>query len=175
MKKNIIWSNTYESQENEEKYIRAHLDEFNLAEDEPNLDDTISKLANESIWRWKDDEKENLSKELDGDIVVIGKAGLWYGTRFHVACIGNDLNIVLDSPYRNCDEVEVYCDAHNVCWEGVHHDGRNSAIFRVMKDDDKYDAFAEAISNAKDEAARKRAITRYTSSLRPEVAEIYGW
>ncbi len=173
MKKNVIWSSTVESLWNEEKYIREHLEEFSLAKDAPSGD--IEEVANENIWGWRDDEKENLDKMLDTEIVVIGTAGVWNGTRHHVANVGSQLNVVLDSPYRDCDETEVYADAYDIRWEGVHHDGRNNALFRRMKDNGKYEAFVEALANAKDEKARKRTISRYTSSLRPYVAEVYGW
>ena len=51
-----------------------------------------------------------------------------------------------------------------------------------MKEGKKYDTFLQALIRASEkldatdkERAWNRAISRYTESLRPEVASVYGW
>lgn len=168
--KKLIWSNSYETAEEIREYVLANSEEFE--EDGLSVDDFIDA----EIYSRREDEKDNLSVQLDHDIVIIGTYRTWNGGGHNVARIGRNLAIVIDSPYNNmCDE-SIFCDQHNVCYIGHHHDGTNSAIYREMKDDSKYSSFINALQNAEgDERKWKRALTRYTKSLRPDVAKIYGW
>lgn len=82
----------------------------------------------------------------------------------------------MNNPYKGCEDIEIYADRHNVIWEGAHHDGRNYALFRKMKDNSKFDSFITALRRAKGNVvAWNRVISRYTRSVRPDVAAIYGW
>ena len=135
-------------------------------------------VTNETLEPWLEDEMRNLDIVTDHDIVVIAKAQLWNRTRSYVAKIGRNVALVLDAPFRGIDDEEVYCDAHNVRWVGWHHDGQNSAVYREMKKDDDsfYESFLSALHKAEgNDKAWSRVISRYTRSLRPRVAEIYGW
>lgn len=181
-KKNIIFADNFETREEIEGEIRSNPEEFGFEPDQMGDDCVVAQAVSDRIEGYFWDEKANLHIELPHDVVIIAMQQCWDGTSPRVSRIGRNLNVVVDCPFRDIDEQEVYADRYNVCWRGTHHDGTNTAVYRVMKDDDKYDAFLQALITAsektdavKKEAAWKRAISRYTKSLRPEVAAVYGW
>jgi hypothetical protein len=56
--------------------------------------------------------------------------------------------------------------------EASHHDGSNSYLYRVARDEEQADRLVQAIAfeNMTEEEFRKA-----TRSLRPYVAKVYGW
>lgn len=180
-KKNIIFADTFEVREDTEKEIRSYPGDFGL-ELEQLSDDIVAMAVSDHIDDWRDCEKANLNVELLSDIVIIAKQQMWNGVVPRVSRIGRNLNIIVDCPFRDIDDEEVYADTYNIRWRGSHHDGVNTAIYRVMKEGKKYDTFLQALIRASEkldatdkERAWNRAISRYTESLRPEVASVYGW
>jgi len=181
-KKNIIFADNFETREEVEAEIRENPEEFGFEADQLGDDCVVAQAVSDDIEDYFYCEKANLNVELPHDVVIIAMQQMWNGVSPRVSRIGRNLNVVVDCPFRDIDEQVVFVDRYNVCWRGTHHDGTNTAIYRVMKDNDKYDTFLQALITAfektdavKKEAAWKRAISRYTKSLRPEVAAVYGW
>ena len=114
------------------------------------------------------DEQVNLSKELDGYILVYGTLGLWNGTRTGYKIIReNNLNAVMEGSF--CDYLTWYVEGDEVKCKDVHHDGTNVYTYRTQKID-PYDFEEYAWEHTMEEA-----IEKYTEPLGHYVAEIYGF
>ena len=168
MKKNIIFnSDVYEL------YKAISENEECIDDVEEVTDDDIFKKAYDDIEMWYEDEQMNLHKTLEEDIVVIAELGLWNGKRHCGKVVDDNLNCILNS--FGCDDIEVYADRHNIKSIGSHHDGRNKHLFRMIKptlSDVQRENFLDRLESG---TLTDRDITRYTKSLRPYVAEIYGF
>lgn len=115
------------------------------------------------------DERINLDVEVDGYIVAFASLGLWYGRVQGSKLIGTNVKNIL---YTNDDYATWYCDQYNVKCDTIHHDGRNHILYRVVKDKSKAELLVRRIAygNMTEEQFR-----RATKSLRPYVANVYGW
>ena len=75
--KQIIWSSYDLLDEKAKEYYQNSQREI--------LDDDSYEVSDEEwaeeVYRWLDDERSNLNKEVDGIIVVFGNLGLWKGRR----------------------------------------------------------------------------------------------
>ena len=131
----------------------------------------VTNSIYESIDLWFDDEQSNLFRILDGRILCIANMGLWNGRRSGYKILGNNLNEVLTCGI-GCDEKEIYCDAYNVLAKGYHHDGTNYVEFREIREDKDIDKLLDKIYN--NEPVTRAELNRYTKSLRPYVAKVYG-
>lgn len=122
---------------------------------------------------YLDDERMNLDVHLDGEIVVIADLGLWYGRRggYKVIKSGN----IKDCLYDDCDYVEWYCDRYNFRCNAHHHDGSNHYLYRELRPEltetQRENFFDKLYHGDTDE----RMIRRYTRSIRPAIAAVYGW
>ena len=121
---------------------------------------------------YLEDERINLSHcYAHGAIIAIADLGLWYGRRTGYKYVKS----VSDCLYANCDAAEWYCDEYNFRAIMTHHDGTNYILYRVLKPDlseKQIETFEQKIIEGK---LTQNDITRYTKSLRPAIAEIYGW
>jgi hypothetical protein len=123
---------------------------------------------------YLNDERANLQIGLPEDIIVIADLGLWNGRR----CGYKELNhnIIGDALYDStCYYMEWYCDMYDLHFKGAHHDGANHYLYRYWKpgtSEAQRENFLEKLYNG---TATKRDITRYTCSLRPAIAAVYGW
>ena len=116
-----------------------------------------------------DDERANLNVEVDGYIVAFASLGLWNGRVNGAKLVGTNVRDILHS---NDDYVTWYCDPYNVKAEMIHHDGTNYVIYRVARNKEFAEKLVNMIAyNGMTEEQFKRA----TRSLRPYVAEVYGW
>ena len=79
------------------------------------LDDDCYEVSDEEwaeeVYRWLDDERSNLNKEVDGIIVVFGNLGLWNGRRQGYQILGSTIADILKS---QCDDAEWYGDGYNI-------------------------------------------------------------
>ena len=116
-----------------------------------------------------DDERVNLNVEVDGYIVAFASLGLWNGRRNGAKLVGTNVRDIL---YSNDDYVTWYCDPYNVRAEMIHHDGTNYILYRVANNKEYAEHLVDKIAygNMSEEEFRKR-----TKSLRPYVANVYGW
>ena len=166
MKERFIWSNMDIKNDDWEEGFKDWC-EFNGLEPEyMNIDEYINDTLSEDL----DEERMNLDKEVDGVIVAFADLGLWDGHHQGAKIFGTNVSKILyDS---NCDYAKWYCDRWNVRFEGAHHDGRNHYLYRVAKDRDTAERLVEKIAY---EGMTEKQFMKATKSLRPYVAEVYGW
>ena len=172
-KHNVIWKSygmlNRKEIEDYEKGARENL-EYNGAEDI--TEDMIQQNIYTDIDYSFEFALEDLSKKLPNNIIAIADIGRWNGRVQGYKVLGNNLNEVVSSTI-GCDEKEVYCDAYNVRATGYHHDGRNSVLFRELREDRNIDNFLDKIYN--NETISSSTLNYYTKSLRPYVQQIYGF
>lgn len=160
----LIWQN-----------MDLSIDDYNdfLSEEYPEVTGENERidLINELNQMYLDDERMNLNIELDNPIIVIADLGLWNGRKSGYKFIksGNIKDTLYDN---NCDYCKWYCDRYDYKFIGHHHDGTNCYIYREVKDMDKIDILTEKLYNG---TATQADITRYTRSIRPYIAKVYGW
>ena len=169
MKKRIIWSNmNIDSKDWKESYKEtAEINEWNEdIEDENNLWNYIDETLN----HYLDDERANLSRQLDGDILVIADLGLWNGRKQGYKIIPGNISNIL---YSDTDYIEWYSDGYNIKATAVHHDGTNFYEYRVIRENHNIDNLLDAIYNG--EQITRKKLNYYTKSLAPYVHKVYGW
>jgi hypothetical protein len=115
------------------------------------------------------DERANLDVPVDGIIVCFARLGLWDGTHIGAKCIGTNVKQILSS---DCDYLDWYCDRYNVRCDATHHDGSNSYLYRVAKDREEAHRLVNKIADGE---MTEEQFRKATKSLRPYVAEVYGW
>lgn len=170
MKKHIIWSNmNLDIEDWREDYKESC--ENNDMEYDPNDEYAIYEWMMETNKEYLDDERMNLSKVVDGRILVIGNLGLWNGRVQGYKIIGSGK--ISDILYSECDYAEWYGDGYNIRSVGVHHDGRNYAEYRVIREDRNIENLLDDIYDGKEISRAK--LNYYTKSLYPAVAKVYGW
>jgi len=115
------------------------------------------------------DERANLNKEVDGYIVAFANLSLWSGRVNGAKLIGTNVKDILCS---DCDYATWFCDPYNVKCESIHHDGTNYILYRVAKDKETAERLEVkiALHDMTEEEFR-----RATKSLRPYIAQTYGW
>ena len=164
MTKRMIWTSRIDIEDWED--LRREREE----EDGETIDDDkLYELANELNGFYFDDEITNLNIELPGTILAIADMGLWNGRFSGYKGIGSNLRGIF---YNNYDDMEFYCDAYNLKSTGWHHDGTNYIEYRLIPDGVDADKLKQAIY---DGTHTREMIRRYTRSLRPYVAKVYGW
>ena len=101
--------------------------------------------------------------------MAFASLGLWNGRVNGAKLIGTKVKSILNS---NCDYVTWYCDRYNVRCDAIHHDGTNHILYRVAKSKEDAERLQNLIAyhDMTEEEFRKR-----TRSLRPYVANVYGW
>ena len=160
----------YKAIKGDDEYMR-HIKE-DIYDVEELTDELIWEQAYEDVIMTYSDEEVMLNKTLEEDIVIIADLGLWNGRVTGGKVVGDNLNCILN--YFGCDDVEVYADRYNIKSIGHHHDGTNLHLFRMIKptlSDTQRENFIDKLERG---ILTDRDITRYTKSIRPYVAEIYG-
>ena len=160
----------YKAIKGDDEYMQ-HIKE-DIYDVEELTDELIWEQAYEDMMMAYEDECITLYKTLDEDVVVIADLGTWNGRIKGGKITGDNLNCILN--YFGCDDVEVYADRYNIKSIGHHHDGSNKYLFRIIKDtlsDTQRENFIDKLERG---ILTDRDITRYTKSLRPYVAEVYG-
>ena len=120
--KQMIWSSYDLLDETAKEYYQNSQREI--------LDDDCYEVSDEEwaeeVYRWLDDERSNLNKEVDGIIVVFGNLGLWNGRRQGYQILGSTIADILKS---QCDDAEWYGDGYNIRGRMGHHDGTNYTLY----------------------------------------------
>ena len=125
----------------------------------------------EDIWEIYDCEKDNLNVELPNNIIAIADVGRWDGRRNGSKIMNSNLNEVLFLG-RDHEEANIYYDRYDVHAELVHHDGRDYATYRMVKEGiDPEWLFDKQVYG---DGLTKQEITKYTKSLVPYVKKAYG-
>jgi hypothetical protein len=115
------------------------------------------------------DERANLDIPVNGVIVCFADLGLWDGHHQGAKKFGKYVKNILHS---SNDYQDWYCDRYNVRCTDVHHDGTNTYLYRVAKDEEQADRLVQAIAY---EDMTEEEFRKATRSLRPYVAKVYGW
>lgn len=131
-----------------------------------NFDD-YSEYNHERIY----DERINLNIKLVGRILVIASLGLWNGKRQGYSIL--DSRNISDILYSDCEYCKWYADNKNILSIQAHHDGRNYLTYREIKEDMNIEELTDSIYN--NEEITDEILDKYTKSILPEVAEVYGW
>lgn len=170
MKKNIIFSTDtscyYDNDDCKEGY-KDFLEANGMKESEMSFDEWVQ----EDIHAWLEAEYMNLYKEC-GDILCIAELGLWDGKHPGYKILrGGNVRDILAVPCG--DDVEFYCDRYNVKCTDTHHDGTNHYTFREIREGVNIDKLCQKIYDGEEISAQ--LLNKYTKSLRPYVAKVYGW
>ena len=164
MEKHIMWS---DRNLDIDGWIDFLEDEYPEITDEYELYHLIEDMNMEYL----EDERCNLSKKVDGRILVIADLGLWNGRRQGYKILSDTISDILYD--RDGEYIEWYGDGYNIKATVSHHDGTNYYEYRIIREDRNIDDLLNAIYNG-EEITRKK-LNYYTRSLYPEVARIYGW
>ena len=164
----VIWSNIIEDDEEWKDGFSEWCEDNGIEETEDNFQDYI----NESIRIWLDDERCNLNQEC-GNILAIADLGLWDGRHQGYKVIRKGKLNGIFSVGTDCDDVSLFCDRYNVRGRYTHHDGTNFILFREIREGVNIGSLLERIYNG--EEIDSKTLNRYTRSLRPKVAKVYGW
>ena len=121
-----------------------------------------------------EDEKSNLNKSIDGDLIVLADLGLWNGRRTGYGIIENaKLSTCLKQMY---DYAEWYVTRDGEFQSRqIHHDGTNYYTYRKIKEGIDEDTLYEFKEKMYDGVATQEDFDRVTEKLGKAVGEIYGW
>lgn len=151
-----------------ENNLRAYkLSKLSVSEQE------LNEFIQQDYSNWYSCEFENLDKELQGRVIAIADLGLWNGRRKSYKIMNCNLNSVLDA--CGGDYLKVYADRYDVKSVAVHHDGVNYITYRMLKPnltEVQIDNFLNKLASGE---FTKKDVTRYTTSLRNKINQIYGW
>lgn len=165
MKKQIIWDNYN---------VDADAWAEDLRQEYPDLsNDELEELVWDLNNLYLSDERDNLDLTMPAEIIVIADLGTWQGRRdgYKIIKSGN----IADCLYSRADFVTWYCDQYNFRAAEYHHDGTNYLLYRALRpelSEDQKDYFLYEVYRGR---ANDRMIRRYTTSLRPHIADVYGW
>jgi len=163
--KKIIWQDNNLNVEDYRDYFEELEQEKNRILTDDEKTEEMYNLNNE----YYDDEKINLNKILDGNIICIANLGLWNGKKSGYKILSDNLNNIFDV----CEDYnEFFIDNYDVKAKCTHHDGTNYYTFREIKQDVNIDILTDKIYNGN---FTQKDITRYTKSLKPYLKKIYGW
>jgi hypothetical protein len=117
------------------------------------------------------DERCNLDCRVGGRIIALASLGLWNGRKTGYKLLDNNISSILSA---DTDYAMWYGGGRNIYGKFTHHDGTNYVLYRVVREDKNIDILLKEIYN--DTGNIDNAlINRYTKSLYPYVANIYGW
>lgn len=102
-------------------------------------DANVRIAADDLNTECRADERDNLRHlELAHPVIILGKAGLWNGSRTIASVVRFDNigDIISDSPWTGMEYETWKIDGHDdLRYVGVHHDGVNTCTFRELKTD----------------------------------------
>lgn len=153
-----------------------------LEEEHPEVSDEAEQwqLCAELNDEYLEDERANLNIAVPSGIIAICDIGRWNGrfTGFYRRELGNIaecLNARCDSMSYNRFFVDGY---GNLRQDEAHHDATNHYLYRAWKSettDDQKELLKDALYEGAPDKKIKTLITRYTRSLGPDIAKVYGW
>ena len=120
---------------------------------------------------WADDEKENLNQPCNR-VIAIADLGLWNGRHSGYRLLGTNVGSIFNVGGDYYDE-DFYCDGKDCRADLYHHDGTNHILFREIRDGVNIAPLCRMLYNGED--VDRRTLNRFTKSLRPRIASIYGW
>lgn len=121
-----------------------------------------------------DDERRNLDIATRNPILAIANLGLWNGPHMGYKILHGNVNSIFSAAVG--DRQTFFADNHNVQCDDIHHDGTNHYLFRELVGDEQFCApLLDAIIKCKNIGEIKAKIRRYSRSILPYVADVYGW
>lgn len=172
MKTRTIYKSTgYWTQAEWDETLDYYRDEWKEQSEDPCDDAVLLDLIHEADSLLFGDERMNLNKVLDGEILVIADLGRWNGRFQGYKLIGRNLQDILSA--TGDDEAHFYSDGKNIRAEGYDHDGHSYYLFREVKENVDISVLLDDIYSGKEISNRR--LGYYTRSLEPHVASIYGW
>ena len=173
MKKHIIYSDWWLFDLVDDEQYKEDMREVYSMEDEEFESADWFDFAYRTLEGYFEDDKANLDVDVGNTILAIGDLGLWNGrVTGYKEIKGTNIS---DCMVRDEEYCEWWCDAHNFRARMSHHDGTNYILYRRRKDgitDYQWDNFLYMIYEGK---ATPEHISRYTESLVPYIAKVYGW
>ena len=137
-------------------------------------------LADEKIYEecrfmnetWFEDEKSELKRVSEGEVLAIADLGGWNGR-----CTGyKELESLEEVLCSSCDYERVYVDSNgDLRKDESHHDGNNSILYRYWKEgltEQQKENFLNKIYHGK---CTRKDITRYTRKAGVGIADAFGW
>lgn len=116
------------------------------------------------------DEKMNLDVVLPSRVIAIADLGLWNGRRPGYRLLTDNLNsmfLIME------DYNEFFSDGNSIYSRNIHHDGTNKIEYRLVRPGVNIDLLTKRIHSG--EWVSRDVINRFTVSLHPYVAEVFGW
>lgn len=174
-KKYSIWQNIDIDVEDWKDGYIEEMEMKKIEIDEDNIkDEDAYSWAIEKNDDYLDDERDNLRVVVPNGILVIADLGLWDGRHMGYKEItsGKISDCLFD---YDCDYCDWYCDNYDFRFDGSHHDGRNHYIYRTWADgtsEQQKENYLEKLYHGK---ATHKDMLKYTRSIRPYIADIYGW
>lgn len=167
MMKKLIFTNEISDED-----IQAAKEFLEENEMDATSEEKIYEEASFQNAMWFSDEKSNLDIQTEGQIILIADLGLWHGRKQGYKIIGNNIKDILSSLSEG--EVEFFGESkgRQIKARQSHHDGVNHITFREIKPDVNIDNLTNLLFN---NCATHKDISRYTRSLYPAVASVYGW
>lgn len=164
----IIWSDEYDT-------IEAIAEDRKTDENSDFTDDNDAFAEAYFIdYKYLEDEKVNLNKELNQPIVAAITAHLWNGVHFGISdTLGTNLHDIFNvMAHSNCDYHSFFVENGDVFCEGLHHDGRNRYLLRKVKPgiDDLDDIFDRELNPGE---SLYDVFLQNTESLVPDLKKIY--
>lgn len=127
-------------------------------------------FADELNIQCLEDERANLDITVPNTIIGIADMGLWDGRHHGYKLFGDNIKNILTS---DAESVEWYADKYDIRCTARHHDGTNYILYRMFKPGvDPAPLLRKILSG---DPVPQSYITHYTSSIRPFVANVYGW
>lgn len=166
--KNVIWdSGLFLDEKAQSDWAEDFADANDITSDEVSDD-----AWHDAVWDYLDDERANLSVPLDGDILCISQIGRWDGVHLSAGTIGNGNLSDCLSVGNDIESARFYCNRHDLVSEQTHHDGTNVHTYRLIsaKQKARIQRHVEKYG-----FADERYLRRNSTSLRPAVAQVYGW
>lgn len=168
MKKNIIWQNYDFNLDDWKDYLSEYPD---IKKEEDKY-----ALIEELNYYFLQDEKINLYKKLDGDIIVLANIGLWNGRKIGYRELHS--NNIADCLCfeKDCEYAEWYVDQYdNLKSTQSHHDGTHYLLYRAWKKDVSDEQKENVLDGLYNGTISQRTLRRYTEGVGKYVAEVYGW
>jgi hypothetical protein len=126
-------------------------------------------MEDDTDENWLDDEIVNLGKDSGGIVVAFADMGLWNGRVNGAKIMGWKVNSIFNI---TCDYNEFYADRYDIRANLTHHDGTHHCLYRIAPSMEVAERLVDAVAYGGMTEAQFR---RKTKSLRPAVAQVYGW
>ena len=152
--------------------------------EEDNIELDKREVTENDLWERANDDKQIELDDLEevlagigikGKAVAIADLGLWNGRHRGVKILNDSLDSIFQL-LESYDDYEIYVDDKDLQIIGHHHDGTNYITIRSFKEkitEEQEDDFESLFYT--EEGANKYQIGYYTESVRPLIAEYYGF